>query len=141
MRFLLYIILLLSLPMFVFGNEDDLPHKDFKIKQTYKLDNGNTILIEHTGMNNAIWEKDFITGKFNKISIVWNFIALAKSCEGIDEKDIYFAQNKEYYLMGGIDENPTIRIFNLHNKKPWRDSDLDIVPNMEWANEWCIFYN
>ena len=69
MRFLIYIILLLSLPMFVFGNEDDLPHKDFKIKQTYKLDNGNTILIEHTGMNNAIWEKDFITGKFNKISI------------------------------------------------------------------------
>jgi len=48
--------------MVVFGNEDDLPHKDFKIKQTYKLDNGNTILIENTGMKTVktkAIEKDY----------------------------------------------------------------------------------
>ena len=140
MRFLIYIILLLSLPLVVSSN-DNLPHKDFVIKQSYKLDNGNTIIIEQTEMNNVIWEKDFKTNKFNKVSIVWNFIALAKSCESIGEKDIYFAQNKEYYLMGGIDEEPTIRIFDLYNKQPWRDSDLGIVPNMNWTKQWCMFYD
>ena len=92
-------------------------------------------------MNNVIWEKDFKTNKYNKVSIVWNFIALAKSCESIDEKNIYFAQNKEHYLMGGIDEEPTIRIFDLYNKQPWRDSDLGIVPNMNWTKQWCVFYD
>ena len=92
-------------------------------------------------MNNVIWEKDSKTNKFNKVSTVWNFIALAKSCESIDEKNIYFAQNKEYYLMGGIDEEPTIRIFDLYNKQPWRDSDLGIVPNMNWTKQWCVFYD
>ena len=43
--------------------------------------------------------------------------------------------------MGGIDEEPTIRIFDLHNKRPWRDSDLGIVPNMEWTKQWCVFYD
>ena len=52
-----------------------------------------------------------------------------------------FAQNKEYYLMGGIVEEPTIRIFDLHNKQPWRDSDLGIVPNMNWTKQWCVFYD
>ena len=43
--------------------------------------------------------------------------------------------------MGGIDEEPTIRIFDLHNKHPCRDSDLGIVPNMEWTKQWCVFYD
>ena len=139
MKLLIKVFLLLSLPLVVSSN-DNLPHKDFVIKQSYKLDNGNTIIIEQTKMNNVIWEKDFKTNKFNKVSTVWNFIALAKSCESIDEKNIYFALNKEYYLMGGIDEEPTIRIFDLYNKKPWRDSDLGIVPNMNWTKQWCEFY-
>ena len=117
------------------------PHKDFKIKYTYKLDNGNTIYVEPTGTNDAIWELNRRTGLFKKKAIVWNFIALAKKCENIEESNIYFAQNKEYYLGGGIDENPSIRIFSLNNKKPWRDSDLGIVPNMKWAKQWCVFYD
>ena len=143
MKFISYVFSLLLISTIVVANETtpQFPHKDFKIKFTYKLDNGNTIIIEQTEMNNVIWEKDFKTNKFNKVSKVWNFIALAKSCESIDEKDIYFAQNKEYYLMGGIDEEPTIRIFDLYNKQPWRDSDLGIFPNMNWTKQWCVFYD
>ena len=140
MRIIISLFLLLLIPCVVFS-EDNLPFDKSTLEQTYKLDNGNTIYIEQTGMNDAIWEKDLKTNKINKIAHVWSFIALAKSCESIDEKDIYFAQNKEYYLMGGIDEEPTIRIFDLHNKHPWRDSDLGIVPNMEWTKQWCVFYD
>ena len=140
MRIIISLFLLLLIPGVVFS-EDNLPFDKSTLEQTYKLDNGNTIYIEQTGMNDAIWEKDLKTNKINKIAHVWSFIALAKSCESIDEKDIYFAQNKEYYLMGGIDEEPTIRIFDLHNKHPWRDSDLGIVPNMEWTKQWCVFYD
>ena len=74
------------------------------------------------------------------ISLVWNFIALAKECEGIDQRNIYFAQNKEYYLMGGWDEDPTIRIFDLYNPQPWHDNYLDIVPSMNYAGNLCKFY-
>ena len=57
MKLLIKVFLLLSLPLVVSSN-DNLPHKDFVIKQSYKLDNGNTIIIEQTEMNNVIWEKD-----------------------------------------------------------------------------------
>ena len=140
MRIIIILLLFILTETLVLSDEK-FPFTDASIKKTYKLDNGNTIFIEQTGFNDAIWEKDLKTNKVNKIANVWSFIALAKSCESIDEKDIYFAQNKEYYLMGGIDEEPTIRIFDLHNKHPWRDSDLGIVPNMEWAKEWCVFYD
>ena len=140
MRIIIILLLFILTETLVLSDEK-FPFTDASIKKTYKLDNGNTIYIEQTGFNDAIWEKDSKSNKFNKIAYVWNFIALAKSCESIDEKDIYFAQNKEYYLMGGIDEEPTIRIFDLHNKRPWRDSDLGIVPNMEWTKQWCVFYD
>ena len=140
MRIIIILLLFILSETLVFSDEK-FPFKDASIKKTYKLDNGNTIFIEQTGFNDAIWEKDSKTNELRQISFVWNFIALAKSCESINEKDIYFAQNKEYFLMGGIDEEPTIRIFDLHNKHPWRDSDLGIVPNMEWTKQWCVFYD
>ncbi len=81
------------------------------------------------------------TKKFNNISFVWNFISLAKRCEGIKEQNIYFANNLEYYLGGGSKvDNPQIRIFSLNDSSPWRDSDLGIVPNMDWAKQYCEFY-
>lgn len=140
MRIVINIFLILLLFTNVFS-EEKFPFKKSNIKEIYKLENGNTIFIEQTEMNDTIWEKNLKTSKIKKIAHVWSFIALAKSCESIDKKNIYFAQNKEYYLMGGIDEEPTIRIFDLHNKHPWRDSDLGIVPNMEWTKQWCVFYD
>ena len=56
MKLLIKVFLLLSLPLAVSSN-DNLPHKDFTIKQSYKLDNGNTIIIEQTEMNNVIGKK------------------------------------------------------------------------------------
>lgn len=140
MRIVITIFLILLLFTNVFP-EEKLPFKKSNIKEIYKLENGNIIFIEQTEMNDAIWEKNLKTSKIKKIAHVWSFIALAKSCESIDKKNIYFAQNKEYYLMGGIDEEPTIRIFDLYNKHPWRDSDLGIVPDMEWTKQWCVFYD
>ena len=143
MKYIIYVFSLLLISTVVVTNETtpQFPHKDFKIKYKYKLNNGNTIYVEPTGVNDAIWELNRRTGLLTKKAIVWNFIALAKKCETIDETNIYFAQNKEYYLGGGIDENPSIRIFSLNNKKPWRDSDLGIVSSMKSARQWCVFYN
>ena len=70
-----------------------------------------------------------------------NFIALAKWCESINETDIYFGQNREYWLGGGANiDYAQIRIFSLYDPTPWRDSDLGIVHNMERAKQWCVFY-
>ena len=67
---------------------------------------------------------------------------MAKNCESVKEKNIYFAQNLEYWLGGGaIIDNAQIRIFKLNDPSPWRDSDLGIVPNMKWAKQHCTFYS
>ena len=142
MKLLLHVFLLLFIPMVVLGNENNLPFDKSNLEKTYQLDNGNIIYIEQYERGERIWEKDISTGKINNISFVWNFIALAKSCEGIKEENIYFATNLEYYLGGGTNiDNAQIRIFSLHDPSPWRDSDLGIVPNMESTKQWCIFYN
>ena len=71
-----------------------------------------------------------------------NFIALAKWCEGINKKNIYFAQNREYWLGGGaIIDYAQIRVFNIYDSSPWRDSDLGIVDNMKSAEDSCEFYD
>jgi len=134
-----WLILILA-PLNVIAKEVKFPYQGFVIQDVYQLDNGKEIYIEQRGTNDTIWEKDEITGELKLISHVWFFIALAKTCPDVDLKNVYFAQNKEHYLMGGIDENSHIRIFDLYNPKPWRDSDLGIVPNMDWAKEWCEFY-
>ena len=142
MKLLLHVLLLLSIPMVVLGNENNLPFDKSQLEKTYQLDNGNIIYIEQYERGDRIWEKDISTGKINNISFVWNFIALAKWCEGVEEEDIYFATNLEYYLGGGSNiDNAQIRIFSLHDPSPWRDSDLGIVPNMEWTKSQCVFYD
>ena len=90
--------------------------------------------------NQFIFEYDRRENTIKQISIIWNFIALAKECEGLDQKNIYFAQNKEYYLMGGWNENPDIRIFDLYNPQPWHDNYLEIVPSMNYVGNLCKFY-
>ena len=88
-----------------------------------------------------IWEYNSQDQSFKELTFVWNFIGLAKYCDGIKEKNIYFANNLEYYLGGGTNiDNLQIRIFSLNDPSPWRDSDLGIVPSMKWAKEYCEFY-
>ena len=141
MKFLIYLFLLLIYPNIIFGYDKKLPFKLDNIQIIYKLNNGNKIYIEQYERGDRIWEEDTVSDKINNISFVWSFISLAENCEGIENDNIYFAKNLEYYLGGGTNiDNPQIRIFSLYDPSPWRDSDLGIVPNIEWANSFCNFY-
>ena len=72
---------------------------------------------------------------------MWTFIDLASTCEWIDENNIYFANILEYWFAGGSNiDYPEIRIFDLYEPEPWRNSDLGISPDMKYAKENCTFY-
>ena len=114
--------------------------ENFHNVKSFKIEENKFIYVAQDDFHQFIFEYDKTANTIKQISIVWNFIALAKECEGIDQKNIYFAQNKEYYLMGGWDEDPAIRIFDLYNPQPGHNNYLDIVPSMTWANTWCKFY-
>ena len=142
MKFLIYLLLFLIYPNIIFANDKKLPFNLDNIQSIYKLNNGNKIYIEQYERGDRIWEEDILSKKINNISFVWSFISLAENCKGIENENIYFATNLEYYLGGGTNiDNPQIRIFSLYDPSPWRDSDLGIVPNIEWANSFCNFYN
>ena len=114
--------------------------ENFHNIKSFKIEENKFIYVAQGDFNQFIFEYDKTANTIKQISIVWNFIALAKECEGIDQKNIYFAQNKEYYLMGGWNENPDIRIFDLYNPQPWHDSYLEIVPSMNYVGNFCKFY-
>lgn len=118
-----------------------LPRKDADIEKIYKLDDGKFIYIEQFVRGNIIWEYDVVEDKFTEISHVWNFIDLASKCDQVNGYNIYFANNLEYFFAGGVrSDNPEIRIFDLYEKNPWRNTDLGISPSMNYASEWCDFY-
>ena len=60
--------------------------------------------------------------------------ALAKECEGIEQKNIYFAVNKELFFMGGINENAPLRIYDFEGNV------YGSAPNLEYAKNHCEFY-
>ena len=124
-------------------NADDvkIPFKKENIKAIYKINNGNLIYIQSFERGDRIWELKKNSKELIEISIVFNFIALAEKCEFIKKGNIYFAQNREYWFGGGaVIDNAQIRIFELYDKTPWRDSDLGITPDIEYAKQWCKFY-
>ena len=124
-------------------NADDvkIPFKKENIKAIYKINNGNLIYIQSFERGDRIWELKKNSKELIEISIVFNFIALAEKCEFIKKDNIYFAQNREYWFGGGaVIDNAQIRIFELYDKTPWRDSDLGITPDIKYAKQWCKFY-
>ena len=138
---LFFLILLTSVNANEEWNVKNLPFKKSNLQSSYILDDGDIIHIEQFERGDRIWKYDVKNQTFRELAFVWNFITLAKYCEGISEKDIYFAVNLEYYLGGGAKiDNPQIRIFSLDDLSPWRDSDLGIVPNIDWAKQFCEFY-
>ena len=140
MKFLIHLLFFIY-PTIIFAYEKKPPFNLDNVQSIYKLNNGNKIYIEQYERGDRIWEEDITSKKINNISFVWSFISLAENCEGIENENIYFATNLEYYLGGGTNiDDPQIRIFSLHDPSPWRDSDLGIVPNIEWANSFCNFY-
>jgi len=130
---------LIIAPLNAFAEEVKYPYKDFNVKSVYQLDDGKIIYIEQTGWGNTIWEKKN-NGKFKKISHVWFVEGIAKECPDRNLKNVLFVAHKEYYLMGGIDEDAPIRIHDLYNTQPYIDTALGSVPNMKYAKEWCEFY-
>ena len=123
------------------SEEKKLPYKDAEIEKIYKLDNGKFIYIEQFVRGHIIWEYDPEKDKFKEISKVWAFIDLASKCEMVDGHNIYFANILEYWFGGGtIIDDPEIRIFDLYDESPWRDTDLGITPTMNYAKEFCTFY-
>ena len=141
MKLLIHLLLFLIYPTIVFTDEKKLPFNLDNVQSIYKLNNGNKIYIEQYERGDRIWEEDIISNKINNISFVWSFLSLAENCEGIENENIYFAANLEYYLGGGTKiDNPQIRIFSLQEPKPWRDSDLGIVYSMDSVKDICTFY-
>ena len=53
--------------------------------------------------------------------------------EAINEKNIYFAQTKDYYFMGGWNEQSSLKIFDL------KSNLLGTSPDMEYAKNFCKF--
>ena len=139
--FISFVLFFLILNNTLIADDFKLPFKKENLKAIYKIDNGNWIYIQSFERGDRIWERKKNSKDIKEISIVYNFIAIAEECEFIKQNNIYFAQNREYWFGGGaIIDNAQIRIFELYDKTPWRDSDLGITPDMEYAKEWCIFY-
>ena len=123
-----------------FAPEIEALKENFHNIKSFKIEENKFIYVAQGDFNQFIFEFDRKANTIKQISIVWNFLALAKECDGIDQKNIYFAQNKEYYLMGGWNEDPDIRIFDLYNPRPWHDNYLEIVTSMNYVGNFCKFY-
>ena len=136
MKKLSIILLLLSPVHGAWANDLKFPYPDMDIKNVYQLDNGKTIYIEQTAVGSTIWKKDETAKELKLVKHVWFFDGIAKSCPDDNLTNVLFATNKEYYYMGGIDETPPIRMYELNNPK----RIINEVPNMKWAKQWCTFY-
>ena len=118
-----------------------------------------TELYRHIGANTDVPAGDigvgareigFMFGQYKRITNEFSGVLTGKGInwggslmrpEATGYVNIYFAQNREYWFGGGaIIDNAQIRIFELYDKTPWRDSDLGITPDMDYAKEWCKFY-
>ena len=138
---LFFLLNFFSTPSLAILKVTKLPHDEAVIERIYKLNNGKYIFIEQFIRGHIIWEYDKSLDKFKKISNVWGFVDLASECEQISSKDIYFATTTEYWFAGGLKiDNPEIRIFELYEPNPWRNTDIGITPDMKYAREWCTFY-
>ena len=141
MKFLIYLLIFIIYQTIIFANDKKLPFNLDNVQSIYKLNSGNKIYIEQYERGDRIWEEDISSKIINNISFVWSFISLAETCEGIENENIYFAANLEYYLGGGTKiDNPQIRIFSLREPKPWRNSDLGIIYSMDSVKDICVFY-
>ena len=139
--FINFILFFLILNNTLIADDFKIPFEKENLKAIYKIDNGNWIYIQSFERGDRIWERKKNSDDIKEISIVYNFITIAEECEFIKQNNIYFAQNREYWFGGGaIIDNAQIRIFELYDETPWRDSDLGITPDMEYAKEWCQFY-
>ena len=68
----------------------DLPFEKLNLQTSYVLDNDKEIYIEQFERGDRIWEYNSQDQSFKELTFVWNFIGLAKYCEGIKRKKYLF---------------------------------------------------
>ena len=103
------------------------------IKKVYLYKDKHIVVVTNP-THETVWEYDPKTKAKKVINHVWNFGALAKKCDGIKPDNIYFAQTKDYYFMGGYSETSPFKIFDLESNV------LGIAPSIKYAKNFCKFY-
>ena len=84
-----------------------------EVREKYKIDN-KILAITNNGFLDEIWICDTSLTNCKISAKVFSFVALAEECEAIKEKNIYFALTKDYYFMGGWNEESPLKIFDLN---------------------------
>ena len=103
-----------------------------RVKKKYKLDN-NILIVSNNHILDEIWICSSSLKDCKLLSKVFSFVALAEECEAIKEKNIYFAQTKDYYFMGGWNEQSPLKIFDL------KSNLLGTSPDIDYAKSFCKF--
>lgn len=102
--------------------------------KTYVLED-HILTISNNGFLQEIYLCKPTAGECKLIDKAFSFEGFAKECDGIKAKNIYFAQDKEYYFQGGFDENAPLKIYDLEG------NFHGTAPNIEYAKPWCKFYD
>ena len=103
-----------------------------EVKEKYMIDD-KILAITNNGFLDEIWICNTSLTNCKVSSRVFSFVALAEECEAIKEKNIYFAQTKDYYFMGGWNEESPLKIFDL------KSNLLGTSPDIEYAKNFCKF--
>ena len=104
-----------------------------EVKKKYKIDN-KVLAITNNGFLDEVYLCNSSIKNCTLINKHFSFIEFAKECEGVQSKNIYFAVNKEYFFMGGINENAPLRIYDLEGNV------YGSAPNLDYAKGFCDFY-
>ena len=104
-----------------------------EVKQRYKI-NDKILAITNNGFLDEVYLCNSSIKNCTLINKHFSFIEFAKECEGVQSKNIYFAVNKEYFFMGGINENAPLRIYDLEGNV------YGSAPNLDYAKQFCKFY-
>ena len=103
-----------------------------KVKKKFKIDN-KILAISNNGFLDEVWICNTSLKNCKISAKVFSFVALAEECEAIKESNIYFAQTKDYYFMGGWNEESPLKIFDL------KSNLLGTSPDIEYAKNFCKF--
>ena len=106
---------------------------EIRFKKKYKIDN-KVLAVTNNGFLDEVYLCNSSIKNCALINKHFSFIEFAKECEGVQSKNIYFAVNKEYFFMGGINENAPLRIYDL------KGNVYGSAPNLNYTKGFCKFY-
>ena len=123
-------ILVLSL---LFGGSGNAEFNYEPVIKSYIIED-HVLTVSNNGFLHEVYLCKPTSKKCKEIGRHFSFIEKKKKCEGIDQKNIYFAVNKEHFFMGGINENAPLRIYDFEGNV------YGSAPNLEYAKNHCEFY-